>query len=160
MKNKQILFVTSHAEGFDEGVSYALDLAKTLNSNISVLMLNKKKLTEKFEDVMSIVAFAEEGDFKTAQELIESDLNDKYEIRINALKKMCAEAGVKMDVSSAATDLYSAIKNLLGQNDSIEMILLSPGITGAAAVTSKELNRLVKTASRPVVTMARNAFAA
>lgn len=160
MKNKQLLFVTYHNDGFDEGFTYALDLAKTLKAGISILMLYKRKAMEKLEDAMTIASFAEEGDFKTARELISNDLKGEYDNRINTLKKKCKAAGVKMDVSTAASGLFPAIRNLLRQNDSIEMILLSSGVTVESSVTPKELNRFVKTASRPVVTISKNASAA
>jgi len=38
------------------------------------------------------------------------------------------------------------------------MVLLSPSITDNGNVSARELNKLVRTASRPVVTMARQAF--
>lgn len=160
MKKKQLLFVTYHNDGFDEGFTYALDLAKTLKAGISILMLYKRKAMEKLEDAMTVVTFAEEGDFKTARELIMGNSKAEYETRVNSLKNKCEEAGVRMDVSTAATGLFSAIRNILRQNDSIEMILLSPGVTDESAVTSKELNRFVKSASRPIVTISKNASAA
>lgn len=160
MKNKQLLFVTYHNDGFDEGFTYALDLAKTLKAGISILMLYKRKAMEKLEDAMTVVAFAEEGDFKTARELIMGDRKAEYETRVNSLKKKCERAGVDVDINAAASGLFPAIRNLLRQNDSIEMILLSPGVTVENSVTPKELNRFVKTASRPVVTISKNASAA
>ena len=36
------------------------------------------------------------------------------------------------------------------------MVLLSPSVTNNEGVSAKELKRLVRTVSRPIVTMARN----
>ena len=57
-------------------------------------------------------------------------------------------------------DTISAIKNILRQNTRIDMVLLSPSVTNDGNVNSKVLNKLVKTASRPVVTMAKQASVA
>jgi hypothetical protein len=59
-------------------------------------------------------------------------------------------------VSTAAVDAVSAVKNVLRQNSRIDMVLLSPSVTNDGKVTSKALSKLVKTASRPIVTMAKN----
>jgi hypothetical protein len=76
---------------------------------------------------------------------------------MDLLKEKCRKSGIKVGVSTAATDTVSAIKNILRQNIRIDMVLLSPSITNDGNVTSKVLDKLVKTASRPVVTMAKNA---
>lgn len=160
---KQLLFVTYHDEGFDNGLSYAIDLAKVMSSDISLLMIYKRKAMERFEDMMTVIAFAEGGDHKTARELIGEDYqknNSDYEEELALLAQRCREAGVKVDVCIAALDVLAAIKNLLRQNTNIGMVLLSPSITNKGNVTPKDLNRLVRTASRPVVTMAKNNFAA
>jgi hypothetical protein len=163
MKKKQVLFVTYHDEGFEDGLSYAVDLAKVMNNNISLLMIYKRKVMERFEDMMTVVSFAEEGDHKTARELIKEDYkknNTDFEEELAFLAGKCREAGIEVDVCTAAMNVLGAIKNLLRQNMNIGMVLLSPSITNKGNVTTKDLNRLVRTASRPVVTMAKNTFAA
>jgi len=157
MKKKQLLFVTYHDEKFDDGLSYALDLARTMNDGISILMVFKRKVMEKFEDMMTVVAFAEANDHKTARELIAEDLeknNEDYEKKLSLLRKKC---GVDVDVSAASTNVVTAIRNFLKQNSSVDMVLLSPSVTNDGNISSKDLNRLVRTASRPIVTMAKNA---
>jgi len=163
MKSKQLLFVTFHDENFEEGLSYAVDLAKAMHNSISFLMVYKRKVLEKFGDMMTVVAFAEANEHKTAREMIQEDYerrNESYEDRLNQLVEKCRQSGVPVDISTSATDAVSAIKNLLRQNTGIEMVLLSPSITKDNHITVKELNRLVKTASRPIVTMAKNNYAA
>ena len=160
MKGKKLLFVTYHNENFEEGLSYAIDLAKTMSDGIEILTVYKRKVFEKVEDMMTAVAFAEAGEHKTARELIEEDFrmrNEDYESKLAVVKERCARAGVELSVSAAAADAVSAIKNILRQNTRIDMVLLSPSVTNDGNITPKELNRLVKTASRPIVTMARNA---
>lgn len=160
MRNRQLLFVTYHDETFEEGFSYAVDLAKTMNDGIEILMLYKRKVMEKFEDVMTIVTNAEAGDHKTARELIKeyyAERNEDYDKRISNLVERYKKSGVTIGVSAAAMDVVSAVKNFLRQRTGIDMILLSPSITEGGNITSKELNKLVKTASRPIVTMAKSA---
>jgi L-lactate utilization protein LutB len=163
MKMKQLLFVTFHDENFEEGLSYAVDLAKVMNNGISLLMIYQRKVMEKFGDMMTVVTFAEANEHKTAREMIKEDYerkNESYEERLNQLVEKSRQSGIPVDISTAATDAVSAIKNLLRQNTNIDMVLLSPSITKGHHITVKDLNRLVKTASRPIVTMAKNNNAA
>jgi hypothetical protein len=160
MTKKQLLFVTYHDENVDEGLSYAVDLAKTMNDGIEILLIYKRKVMERLDDMMTAITFAEADMPKTAREMISDDYkknNEDYEKKIALLKEQCTKSGVSVSISTAATDTVSAIKNILRQNARIDMVLLSPSITNNGNVTSKVLNKLVKTASRPVVTMAKNA---
>ncbi len=160
MREKQLLFVTYHDEKMDEGLSYAIELAKTMNDGIEVLLVYKRKIMEKLDDMMTAITFAEEDMPKTAREMISDDYrknNEDYERKVARLKETCAKSGVTASVSTAATDTVSAIKNILRQNARIDMVLLSPSVTNDGNITSRTLNKLVKTASRPVVTMAKNA---
>lgn len=163
MKEKQILFVTYHDENFEDGLSYAIELAKTMKDGIEILMVYKRKVLEKFDDIMTAVTFAESDEYKTARELIAEDhlaRNEDFEKKLAVLKEKCGKAGVTVDVSTAATAVVASIKNILRQNTRIDMVLLSPSITRDGHITSRELNKLVKTASRPVVTMAKQAHVA
>jgi len=158
MKRK-LLFVTYHDENFEEGLSYALDLAKTMNDGIALLMVYKRRVLERFEDMMTVVTFAEANEHKTARELIQEDLSgkdDDYDRKIALLTERCERFGIPFEVNAAAADVLTAIRNILKQKKDIDMVLLSPSVTGDGTITSKTLNKLVKTASRPVVTMARN----
>jgi hypothetical protein len=160
MKGKQLLFVTYHDENFDEGLSYAMDLARTMKDSISVLLIYKRKIMEKLDDMMTAITFAESDDYKTAREMISEDYerkNEDYEKKLAVITGKCKESNVEVDVSTSAADAVSAVRNMLRQNSRIDMVLLSPSITNDGHVTSKVLNRLVKTASRPIVTMARQA---
>ncbi len=85
MKRNQLLFVTYHDENFDDGLSYALDLAKTMNDGIEILLIYKRKVLEKFDDMMTAITFAEAGMHKTAREMISEDYkknNEDYEKKI------------------------------------------------------------------------------
>ena len=158
MKRNQLLFVTYYDENFEDGLSYALDLAKTMNNGIEILMIYKRKVLEKFGDMMTAITFAEAGEHQTAREMISEDYknqNEDYEKKLATIKEKCTKSGIAVDFSTAATDAISAIKNILRQNTKIDMVLLSPSVTNDGNVNAKVLNKLVKTASRPVVTMAK-----
>lgn len=163
MKRNQLLFVTYHDENFEDGLSYALDLAKTMNNGIEILMIYKRKVLEKFGDMMTAITFAEAGEHQTAREMISEDYknqNEDYEKKLATIKEKCTRSGIAVDFSTAATDAISAIKNILRQNAKIDMVLLSPSVTNDGNVNAKVLNKLVKTASRPIVTMAKQASVA
>lgn len=163
MKKRQLLLVTYHDEQFDEGLPYAVDLARMMNNGISILVIYKRKVMEKFEDLMTVVTFAEANEHKTARELIREDFEKRkedFDEKMALLVERCRKSGIVADISTSATDVVSAIKNFLRQNTSIDMVLLSPNVTSSGNVSARELNKLVRTASRPVVTMARNAHVA
>jgi hypothetical protein len=163
MKGKKLLFVAYHDDNLEDSISYAVELAKTMKNGIEILLLHKRKVIEKFENMMTAVAFAEEGEYKTARELISDDYRNKnkdYEKKIEELKDLCRRSGVKADVSFASMNPISAIKNILRQNSKVDMVVLSPSITNDGTITSKVLNRLAKIASRPIVTMTKQAHAA
>src|SRR5208337_3219199 len=110
-------------------------------------------------DMMTVVTLAETNEHKTAREMIKEDYerkNESYEERLNQLMEKCRQSGVPVDISTAATDAVSAIKNLLRQNTNIVMVLLSPNITKDKDIMAKDFNRFVTTASRPIVTMDKN----
>ena len=163
MKRNQLLFVTYHDENFEDGLSYAVDLAKTMNDGIEILMIYKRKVLEKIDDMMTAITFAEAGEHQTAKEMISEDYrkqNEDYEKKLATIKEKCTKSGIAVDFSTAAMDAISAIKNILRQNAKIDMVLLSPSVTNDGNVNAKVLNKLVKTASRPVVTMAKQASGA
>ena len=163
MKGRQLLFVAYHDDNLGDSISYAVELAKTIKDGIEILLLYKRKVTGKLEDMMTAIAFAEEGEHKTARELISDDYRNKnqdYENKLEELKDSCRRSGVKADVSYASMNPIPAIKDIMRQNSKIDMVVLSPSVTNDARITSKVLSRLAKTASIPIVTMAKQAHLA
>ena len=156
---KQLLFVTCENEDLDEGLNYAIDLAKTMEKDIAILIApNRKSLKEKFEDLMTAVSFAEADEHEAAVDFISGGGARVLEERVDHLAEKCQRSGVSVNVHSATADLFSAIKDFLGRKSGIDMVLLSPSITDNGNVSARQLNKLVRTASRPVETMARQAF--
>lgn len=156
---KNLLFVTYHDEDCGAGLSYAIDLAKTMNKGMAVLLIYKRNLMERFADVMTSVTFAEAGEHETAKRIYAGgDMkNDWPDKRISFLAERCLGAGVEVSVQSAALDIVQAVKYYLSEKTFVDMVLLSPSITDNGNITEKDLQKLVKTTSRPIVTMARQA---
>jgi hypothetical protein len=153
---KQILFVTNQNDDIEDAFSYSVDLAKAMDEMIMVLIVSRKKLLDKFSDVMAAVSFAEADDHKTSRDIL-AEGNAQNSVR-DCLKKF-KDAGVSIKVLKSTKGALPAVTDLLEQNNNVDMVLLSPGITSNGEVTAKELQRLVRTASRRIVTMARNAYA-
>jgi hypothetical protein len=150
---RNLLFVTYRDGEIDEGLNYALDLAKMTDKGVAVLLVNKKKYAKKFEDIMSAVAFAEENEPETAQLIMKSD--EPGAAVQNAIEEKCRTSGIVAAVHTAFQDASTSLKDYLKQNSSIDMVLLSPNITEDGNISSRELSRLVRTASKPIVTMAK-----
>lgn len=157
---ENLLFVTYHDENCEEGLSYAIDLAKIMNKGITILLVYKNNLMKRFEDVMISVTFAEAGEHETANRIYSgSDVRtDSSDGKINFLVRKCQESGVDVRVQTEAKDIVSSVKDFLRKKTSIDMVLLSPSVTNNGNVTAKELQKLVKTVSRPIVTIARQAL--
>jgi hypothetical protein len=52
------------------------------------------------------------------------------------------------------------IQVYLRQNAGIDKVVLSPSVTESEILTTRDLNRLLRTASRPIVTMTRQSVQA
>jgi len=150
---RNLLFVAYKDGEIDEGLNYALDLAKMTDKNMAVLLVNKKKLSKKIEDIMSAVAFAEENEPAMAQQIMKSS-EEPTGIQ-DAIKEKCRTSGVTTSIYTAVQDAATSLKDYLKKNSRVDMVLLSPTITEDGNISSRELSKLVRTASRPIVTMAK-----
>ncbi len=151
MKEK-ILFVTKGGENTAEGFSYVLELAKTLNSGIAVLVIYPRQMMTSFEDAMSAAAFAEAGDFKTVRALMndqESELKEAEERKINEMKIRAGEISVGLTHKTVTGDIASAITGYLKERSGIEMVLLSPNLSRERKIL--DLRKLLKNISKPIV---------
>jgi endonuclease V-like protein UPF0215 family len=73
--------------------------------------------------------------------------------------EQCRSMGIEAGMTTTHGDLVPAISSALRNSRAVDMVILSPSITRDGNVSAKELQRLVRTASRPVVTIARNQLA-
>jgi len=159
---RDLLFVTFMNEHYEEGLSYAIDLARTLGKGLSALLVHEKKknLAEKFSDIMSAAAFAEAGEHDAARELIcARELELMKEIAATYETK-CGAAGVKLSLTTSELDAVQAVRAYIKEHQPVDMVLLSPPAAQDGSVSARELNTLVKTAGRPVVTINRQACVA
>ncbi|MDA8084488.1 MAG: hypothetical protein M0024_12595 [Nitrospiraceae bacterium] len=157
---KQLLFVTYPNEEMDDALSYAVDLARTMNEGITVLLVKKKSFIEKFENMMAAVTFAEEGDHESARQFLaasEEGSDASVEKDLMTIRNKCREVGVNVNIHTATMETAPAVKTFLQNTNGIDMILLSPSITGKGQLSGDALKKLVRTVSRPIVTMSKQA---
>jgi hypothetical protein len=157
---RNLMFVTYQNQNFDDGLTYAIDLAKTLGKGLSVLLLEEKKGgMERLSDIMAASAFAEACEPTVAIEIAGGTRPTQKEVDENTSRivRKCQMSGVEITVKTTALDILAAIKDSLRQASDIDMVLLGPTVTESKRVTARELNRLVKSATKPVVTIARQA---
>ncbi len=163
MGKRQLMFVTFHDENLDEGLSYAVELAKAMYEDITLLLVQKKsKLMEKIGNLMTAVSFAEADEHETARQIMAGgsrDVQEKVQKKLAELADRCKREGIQVSVQQTDLDAVSGIRAFLRSHTGIDKVVLSPVVTEAGNVTAKDLNRLVRTASRPIVTMTRQACA-
>jgi len=154
MIKEKLLFVTKGGEKCDEGFSYVLELAKSLNAGIELLMIYGKGVMDKYEDVMAAVAFAEAGDHETVRELMNSQqaaLKDVAGKKIKELTEKCRETSIELGYQTASEEPINAIKNFLKNRPSINMVLLSPNLS--ADRKTLDIKRMLKSITKPIVTI-------
>lgn len=164
MGKRQLLFVTYGDENLEEGVSYAVELAKAMYEDITLLLVQKKNnLINKLGDLMTAVSFAEADDHETARQIMaggSGNGQERLERKLAELTERCKREGVQVSVQHTDLDAVAGIRAFLRDHTGIDKVVLGPAVTEAGNVTAKDLNRLVRTASRPIVTMTRQAIAA
>ena len=161
MPRRQLLFATYHTKEYGEGFAYAVDLAKTLDKDLRVLLVSEKGLSDAFNDIMTAVTFAEEYGKDTSSDVLEGGyekLDARSDDRLAPLSGMCHMAGVSLEIFTTGRKLVSAINGFIKKDPQVDMVLLGPTVTDTRSVSARELKRLVTGVSRPVVTMARHAM--
>lgn len=159
MKDK-ILFVTKGGEHCDEGFSYILELAKTLNASVEALIMRPAHFADELEDIMAAAAFAEADDIKTAKEIMECEqqtCRKKLEERIRELSNRAEEVSIDIICHAADGDVAVAIKAILKEKPYIDMVLLSPSLSEKK--NSVDIKRLLRNISKPIVHISKPAAA-
>jgi len=200
MGKRQLLFVTYRDENIEEGGAYAIELAKAMYEDITLLLVQKRgslidrlgnlmtaasfaeegeqdaartiydqgAVRENFkvdtlDNMMSAIAFAEAGEQDTARQMVSQtshELKKSFEEKLADLTAQCTKEGIQVKVEDSKLDAVSGIKTFLKNHTGIDKVVLSPAVTSDGYVSAKDLNRLVRTASRPIVTMTRQACCA
>jgi hypothetical protein len=155
---RELLFVTLPDGGLKEGFAYTLYLAKVLAKDIHVLVVqNTRKISEYFEDLMAAVTFAEAGEHNTARRFaLGEERRRKGGSEPGFIIDEFKSGNVTVNVETTGKDMVSAVKDCLKNGSRVDMVVLSPNITANGLVSSSKLHRLVRSSSRPIVTMARN----
>jgi len=163
MGKRQLLFVTYRDENLEEGVSYAIELAKAMYEDITLLLVQKQSnILDKLGTLMMAVAVAEGDVHGTARQSVAGGSREKqaaYDLKLAGLTERCKKEGIEVKVQQTDLGTLPGIRTFLKNNSGIDKVVLSPVLTESGNVTSKDLNRLVRTASRPIVTMTRQAVA-
>jgi hypothetical protein len=157
MKHK-LLFVTYNDNHEDEGLSYVVDLAKTLNKDLTIFRIWKRQLTKKFEDVMAAATFAEADEHETARQMAtgeQEEINGNVDPKLEPFIGKCHESGINVDIRSFNQDVFPTIKNYFKRRNGVDIVLLGPNVAGSGSISAKELKRLANIISRPIVTIAR-----
>jgi hypothetical protein len=157
MKHK-LLFVTYNDNHEDEGLSYVVDLAKTLNKDLTIFRIWKRQVTKKFEDVMAAATFAEADEHETARQMAtgeQEEINGNVDPKLEPFIGKCHESGINVDIRSFSQDVFPTIKNYFKRRNGVDIVLLGPNVAGSGSISAKELKRLANTISRPIVTIAR-----
>lgn len=153
MSNQEILYVAYKDEPLEAGVSYATYLSNLLGEKLRIVLLNRKGLGERFDDLAAAVTFAEANEHETAREFISGGGNGKAAAALQQeLIEKCDGDGVQATVHIGLEATVAVIMNFLKQKK-VDLVLLSPSVTTSRSI----LKKLVKFSPRPVVTMARGA---
>lgn len=197
MGKRQLLFVTYRDENIEEGGMYAIELAKAMYEDITLLLVEKKdSLISKLGNMMTAASFAEAGEHETVREILSQgavrekhpvdrvenlmtavtfaeageqdsarryeaesteDIRRNFEEKLDHLTALCRKEGIAVTVEDSKQEAVAGIKVYLKNHTGIDKVVLSPAVTSDNNVSAKDLNRLVRTASRPIVTMTRQA---
>ncbi|MBI5102947.1 MAG: hypothetical protein HZB33_14095 [Nitrospirae bacterium] len=155
MTNK-ILFVTKGGEQCDDGFPYVLELAKSLDAGIEVLIIYPSQITNSFEDIMTAATFAEAGDLQTIKKMMDAEqdaFKAMVEKKISGLISRSQETAVELACHRADGDLAGAIKGFLKSRPYVDMVLLSPSLSENRKTF--DIKKLLKNISKPIVNISR-----
>ncbi len=160
MGKRQLLFVTYGDANLEEGVAYAIELAKAMVEDIAMLLLLKRKeMMTHIENLMTVVT-PEEGIEPTGMADRSVSYQDASQKILTGLVERCQREGLRIAVTQSDQDPLTGIRTYLENHTDVDKVVLSPAVTGSDGISTKELSRLVRTASRPIVTMTRHAYGA
>jgi hypothetical protein len=160
MGKKELVFVTFCDENIvKEGLSYAIDLAKIMREDLSLLLVRKKKdFMKKYETLMTAVSFAEADEHDTARQVmaVDEESPESDVVKLAKIAKVCRREGIQVRIYSTNLDTIEGVNAFLKGHPGVDKILLGPSVADTENIKVKDLTRLAKMASRPVVTMTKH----
>ena len=116
MGKRQLLFVTYGDENIDEGVSYAIELAKAMFEDITLLLVQKKgNLMDKLGNLMTAVSFAEADEHETARQIMAGGSEDsrrRFDALLAGLVEKCRKEGIAVSVQNTDLDAVAGIRSV------------------------------------------------
>src|SRR5512143_2571362 len=108
MGKRQLLFVTYRDENLEEGVSYAIELAKAMYEDITLLLVRKKtNIMDKLGDLMTAVSFAEADEHETARAIMADGTArhaERSDVLLTQLREKCGRDGIRVTVHDTDAD--------------------------------------------------------
>jgi hypothetical protein len=154
---KKMLFVTYLDKHPEEGFSYVIQLAKVMNEDLMVFLLQGKRLSRNSDELVSADALTEAVEVETEGRVITMGPQEtpETEKKLAGLVYKCKKSGIKVDLYSLRSDVVSAIEEYFRHKNGIDIVLLGPNITEHSHITQRTLKKLSDTVARPIVTMAK-----
>lgn len=158
MRRRNLLFVAYNNSCFDEGVPYAIELAKTLGKKQLNLLLvrDTNGLGANLVDLAASVN-GDAGKVAAAREILaEGGLEEaEFKEKLGRILEKAGEAAIEVTVHASGQDVRKAVKAAVGEGGRVDMVVLGPSLTTSGKLSPRDVNRLIKSATTPVVTIAR-----
>lgn len=154
----KLLFMTMISAQAEEGLDYVLQIAKTMHTGVSIILISKKSLASIYENIMSSITFAEEGEKETALQMMAEPSDEARELgreSMATLKAKCEQALIESSIKVMTGNPLSIIESYVKENRNIEMVLLSPALSAGKDIKKILRQQLLGKIDRPVVTIRR-----
>jgi len=151
---EEFLFVTNATNEWDDGFSYVLELAQTLKTGITVLMIIDRRPQNTYDEMFVAVALAEGGAPELAREhlLFEQAkrIKDVEDRNVRELSERCKGLAIDFTCDVRVGDAISLIHEILKKRPVISMILLSPNLLRVL-----DIRKMTKNITKPIVLITR-----
>lgn len=136
-------------ENFDAGLTYAADLAALMKKDMSMLIIDC------FQKIMMSVTYAEADEDGKALGTLNGENGNIVDQSVNQFMERCSELGINLTIHYSRLNVRDAVAGFMNKDAGVDMVLLGPSVIDNGNISSSELNKLVRTASRPIVTISR-----
>ncbi len=157
MSGQELLYVAYKDEHFEDGISYAIYLAKLLSKPLRILLLKGRGPGTRFENAVASIASVSPFPhtyFESAAALLEKEVPQEAAPVESLLIEKCNNHGIAATVHAELEATAATIMGFL-RKMKVDLVLLSPKVTESRNIQK----RLLRHSPHPVVTMARGAAA-